>query len=85
MTSLQELGWINSRKSSKSAKSTRHKEEAIEVFRPANVRFRKAIEIQSYRLAHYSTHDNEQYAKHITEWACRLQIQMKSQLFDPWT
>lgn len=37
----------------------------------------------SCQLADWSPHYYAQVAKHVNEWACRLQVQMKLKLFDP--
>lgn len=57
-------------------------EDETELLSLVNDRFISAMYFHSYCLADFSTHFDEQVAKHVTKWLFVLQVQMESQLFD---
>lgn len=71
--------------SHKSTKSSRHKEDEVEVFRADNYCFRIAIDLQSYRRADQSTHYDEQVAKQIAKWGLGFESEWSLNCLTPWT
>lgn len=63
-------------------KDRRSKEDLPKTIRPVNNRFRDALDFRTYRLVDTSPKYDDRVAKRVAKWAKRLQVQMKTNIFD---
>lgn len=70
-------------KSHKSAKLSYREKDAVKVLLPVNYSFGIGLNFQRTLLANRSTLYDERVENHVDKLVSRLQVQIKSQLFDP--